>query len=196
MADEVQICNLALSWLGQKRINSLKDNQTEAVVMDANYVLSRDKVLADHPWTFAIKRQKLTAVVGDPGFGPQNRFLIPSDVLRVFRVYRPNDASQADNFTNAYWTREGRYIYANEDVIWCHFIIRVTDPNLFSPSFVHALAARLAADTAMVFTENRQMLVDMEALYNEKMAEAAYADGSQGRTERVRSTILTGARKR
>jgi hypothetical protein len=74
--------------------------------------------------------------------------------------------------------------------------MKVTDSTLFSPGFVHALAARMAADTCMTLTENRQLLVDMEALYDKKIAEAQYSEGSQGRTEIMRSDILTGARKR
>jgi hypothetical protein len=62
MATPVQIANLALSWMGQRKINSLNDNQNEAIVMNANYELSRDKVLADAAWTFATERQVLSPV--------------------------------------------------------------------------------------------------------------------------------------
>jgi hypothetical protein len=199
MANPVQIANLALSWLGQGLINAFTDNQTEAKVMEANYELSRDKVLADHAWTFAMERQTLAPLVDGPQWGSENRFLIPSNVLRVYRVYRANLSSQGTtsrNLTPAHWERSGKYILANESTIWAVFIMKVTDSTLFSPGFVHALAARMAADTCMTLTENRQLLVDMEALYDKKIAEAQYSEGSQGRTEIMRSDILTGARKR
>ena len=97
---------------------------------------------------------------------------------------------------NADWTREGEFILAREDVIHCVFIIQVTNADLFSASFIHALAARLAADTCLTFTENRRLKEDMEAMYVIKIADAAFADGRQGRTERVQSNILTGTRTR
>lgn len=196
MASPVQIANLSLSWLGQRKINSLTDNQNEAIIMDANYALSRDKVLNDVAWTFALRRETLAPVVDAPAFGPGNKFLIPNDVLRVQRVYRPNNASQSGSFINARWVREGQYIISSEDVLWAHFIVRVTDTTLFSPSFVHALAARLAADTALVFTENVRLQENMELKYDQKLAEAMFADGSQGRTEIIKSQRLTGARTR
>ncbi len=196
MANPTQIANLALSWLGQDQIRSFTDNQHEAIVMAANYPLSRDKVLEDAAWTFALRRETLAPTADVPAFGVGNKFLIPSDVLRVKRVYRPSTTTQSDNFQNAKWEREGQYIFSNEQTLWCHFIVSVTDTNLFSPSFVHALAARLAADTALVFTENIKLEESMEIKYMSKLAEAKFSDGSQGRTEKIRSSLLTGARTR
>lgn len=196
MASETQIVNIALSWLGQDLINALTDNQTEAKVMNANYASSRDKVLADHAWSFALRREVLAPVAAAPEFGTQQKFLIPSDVLRVFRVFRATNASQTRDFQNARWVREGQFILAAELQIWAYFIFRETNSDRYSAGFVHALAARLAADTAMVFTENRKMFEQMEALYNDKLADAIYADGSQGRTEIIKSDRLTGVRTR
>lgn len=196
MSSPVEIANLALSWLGQDQINALSDDQNEAIIMNANYVLSRDKTLSDVAWTFALRRETLAPVADKSAFGPENRFLIPSDVLRVHRVYRANASIQSAEFQNARWTRVGEYIFAIEESVWAVFIVQVVDPKLFSPQFSHALAARLAADTCITFTENARLEETMEARYESKLADAAYADGSQGRTEVVRSTKLTGARTR
>jgi len=196
MANPTQIANLALSWMGQDLINSLGDNQTEAKVMNANYSLSRDKVLNDYAWTFATRREILAPVLPAPSFGLANAFNIPSDVVFVHRVYRPSTTVQTSKLTNANWVREGQQILANEEQVWAHFIVQVTNTDLFSASFVHALAARLAADTAMTFTENSKLEEKMEVRYEAKLAQAAFADGRQGRTEVVRSSKLTGPRTR
>lgn len=196
MATEVQIVNIALSWLGQQSINALTDSQNEAKIMDANYATSRDKVLGDHAWTFALRREVLAPIAAPTAFGTPNQFLIPSDVIRVQRVYRPNTSSQTNALQNARWVREGQHIIAREEQIWAHFIFRNTNSDQYSSGFVHALAARLAADTAMVFTENRKMFEQMELMYQDKLADAIFADGSQGRTEIIRSDKLTGVRTR
>jgi len=203
MANPVQIVNLALSWLGQNQINALGDNQNEAIVMNANYALSRDKVLNDNAWSFATRREILSPVAAPPAFGFANQFLIPSDVLFVHRVLRPQSTG-ATLFSqvasrisqNADWIREGNHILAREDVIHCVFIIRITNTDLFSPSFVHALAARLAADTALTFTENIKLKDRMEEMYIAKLAEAQFSEGRQGRTEKIQSNLLTGTRTR
>lgn len=196
MANPVQIANLALSWMGQNQINSFSDNQHEAITMNANYALSRDKVIGDHAWSFALLRQTLAPIVATPAFGSGKQFLIPNNVLRVYRVYRPNAAAQSSKFQNADWVREGQYIIAQEETIWAHFIVRVTNSDLFNAQIAHAIAAQLGVDTALTFTENLKMVDKMEKRYDEKLADAIYADGSQGRTEVVESTRLTGVRKR
>lgn len=205
MANPVQIVNLALSWMGQDLINALGDNQNEAKIMNANFALSRDKVLSDNAWTFAIRRQILTPDGTQPVFGFSNRFLIPSDVLTVHRVFRPQNigatlfsqvAETVRGAHNADWIREGAFILAREETIHCIFIIRIENTDLFHPSFVHALAARLAADTAMTFTENEKLQTRMEDRYDAKLGEAQFSEGRQGRTERIVSNLLTGARTR
>lgn len=205
MANQVEIANIALSWLGQNQINDLTDNQNEAKIMNANYATSRDKLLNDHAWTFALRREILTPVTpAQPNFGGGNRYLIPSDVIRVHRVFRPTGSGvafvgvnlQTNTLQNADWVKEGEYIIAREETIWALFIYRNVNTDHYPPSFVHALSARLAADTCMVFTENRRMFEQMEAMYQDKLADAVYADGSQGRTEVIRSNRLTGVRTR
>lgn len=196
MTTEIQIANIALSWMGQNLINSLNDTQNEAKVMKANFDTSRDKVVADHAWTFALRREILAPLTDQPAFGGGNQFEIPSDVLRVFRVYRASGNLQTINLQQARWVREGNVIIAPEAVIWAHFIVRVTNSGLFNATFAHAVAARLAADTAMTFTENRALADNMEEKYMMKLADAVYADGSQGRTEVLRSSKLTGVRSR
>jgi len=94
------------------------------------------------------------------------------------------------------WVREGQFILAREETIHCIFIIQITNADLFPPSFIHALAARLAADTALTFTENTKLKDRMEEMYVSKLAEAQFSEGRQGRTEKVVSNILTGARTR
>ena len=204
MTTETGIANIALSWLAQNQINALGDNQNEAIIMNANYASSRDKILADHAWTFALRREILAPVAAPVVFGTAVKFLIPSDVLRVHRVFRPTGGGlsfignviQTNVLQNARWVREGQFILAREEIVWALFIFRNTNTDQYSPSFVHALAARLAADTAMAFTENRKMFEQMEALYQDKLGDALYQDGSQGRTEIVRSNRLTGTRTR
>ena len=196
MASETDIANLALTWLGQRLINSLNDNQNEAKIMKVNYPLSRDKVVAEHAWTFALRREALAPLAAPPNFGGGNQFLIPSDVLRVYRVYRPTGGLSTVNLQNADWVREGQHIISREETVWAHFIYRVTNTTYFSSPFIQAVAAKLAADTALAFTENDKLQDKMEKMYVIKLQEATASDGSQGRTEVIRSTRLTGVRTR
>lgn len=185
-----------MTWLGQNLINALGDNQNEAIVMNANYALARDKVLTEHAWTFALRREILSPALPAPIFGSGNSFIIPSDVLRVHRVYRPGTTVQTVDLQNARWVREGNRIIAAEETVWAHFIFRQTNSQLYSTPFAHAVAARLAVDTNIAFTENLRSTDYYDKLYVVKLQEATASDGQQGRTEVVRSTQLTGVRTR
>jgi hypothetical protein len=196
MATETDIANLALTWLGQRLINSLNDNQNEAKIMKANYPFARDKVLEEHAWTFALRRETLAPLLATPAFGGGNQFLIPSDVARVFRVYRPSSNLTTRDLQNAEWVREGNVIIAPYDQVWAHFIFKQTNTTFFSASFGQAVAAKLAMDTCITFTENEKLMDKMETKYGVFLQEATAADGSQGRTEVIRSTKLTGVRTR
>lgn len=197
MANQTQIVNLALSWLGQNSINNINDNQNEAKVMKANYDLTLEFVLGEHAWTFAIRREILAPLAAPPAFGGRNRFQIPSDVVFVHRVSRPSTTEiQTTDLQNARWEREGDIILAREDQVWAQFIYLNTNTDQYPSGFVHALAARLASDTCMTFTENNKLQLKMEAMYDNKLVMAAIQDGRQGRTEKLRSDILTGVRTR
>jgi hypothetical protein len=71
---------------------------------------------------------------------------------------------------------------------------QVTDTAKFSPLFVQALAARIAADAAIPMTENRQLQVDMWGLYGDKLREAAARDGQQGTNDVITQQRLTSVR--
>ena len=199
-ASEVDIANMALSWLGADRITAFDDNTTEANLVNLNYPRSRDTVLESREWTFAVKRMTLTPDGDPPDFDFSQRFLIPAEVLRVLTVDRRNIVSPNEltfNFIEGEqqnWVREGRYILANNDIVFVRAIIRIEDTQKFSESFVHAVAARLAADIAVAITRSRTLQQQMFALYDAKLQDAAATDGLQGRSKRIRSRYLAARR--
>jgi hypothetical protein len=58
-----------------------------------------------------------------------------------------------------------------------------------------AVGLRLGFALAMPLTENRQLKADLWDEYKTEIREAAGADGSQGRSERVRSDHFSEARR-
>jgi hypothetical protein len=194
MATEVSICNLALSWLAGNLIISLNDETVEAQLCNANYISSRDAVLEDRAWTFATQRYRWTPLSESPVYGYGYAFMIEPEVIRVLEVrdnddpYNPNGANSLD------WRRESNAILANASVIYVKALRRVVDTSKYPPSFVMALAARLAADICIPLTESRQMQQDMWNLYMKKLDDAMATDGMQGSTDIIESRKLTGIR--
>ena len=197
---ETEIANMALGWIGADAITSLDDDSVQANLAKLNYPRARDTVLESREWTFAVKRFILNPDATKPVFTWGQRFLIPSEVLRVLTVERDSVVGSNEltfNFIEheqMNWVREGQYILADMDIVNMRALVRITVTQEFSESFVHAVAARLAADLAIPITRSRTMQSQMYALYGAKLDDAAATEGLQGRSKRIRSRYLAARR--
>jgi len=185
----IQICNLALSWLGANRILSFDENSNESRLCADVYEPLRQAVLEERAWTFADTTLWLSAPLA-PVMGGEYRYQLPTTLLRAYRVY---DASGH----RLEFRREGdQLLVENSAGIFVRATRDIAETSLFSPGFVQALAARMAADLAIALTRSRQLQADMWALYNAKLDQAAGNDATQATSERTDSTELTGVRYR
>ena len=187
---EVSICNQALTFLGQKPITSLNDASTTAEWMRNNYPFIRDAVLEERMWTFATARASSTTLDRD-AWDTAYAHPAPLNWISVFRIYRNSGIS---TLTSIDWRFEDGNILCSESNILLWGLKRVTDTGKFSPLFVQALAARIAADGCIPLTENRELLRDMWMLYGDKLREAAARDGQQGSNDMITQSRLTGVR--
>ncbi len=186
---EVDICNLALGWLGGNIITSLNDQSTEAKLCKANYELCRDVVLEERDWTFASTRLALAPATPAPEFGEYNGFQIPSDAIRIL------DADADPDFRyKRHWLKEENFILMNNDVCYIRYTKQIDDPTKFSKGFDHAFAARLALDICIPLTHSRELQVEMANLYASKLQSAGAMDGLQGKNRPIGTTRLIRVR--
>lgn len=192
MASEASICNLALGWIGGNLITSLDDETKEAQLCKANYPLLRDAVLEAADWSFAIKRFILPASATPPVTGYSHAYPLPPEVLRVILLSarRTQDYPAVPD-----WQVEGNEIVTDYDACYAKCVVQVDDPTKFSPLFVNALAARIAADLAVPVASSRQLQSDMWELYTTKKSEANTQNSKQGTAQHVRSNALKTARR-
>ena len=122
MASVVDICNIALSNLGDQKISSLSDANERARVCHLRHEDVRDSVLRSHPWSCAIKRTQLARNDTAPVWGFDYAYSLPSDCLRVldveewetpFRIENGNIVTDAEKvklkyikqvWSNRYWS--------------------------------------------------------------------------------------------
>lgn len=180
MVSETSICNLALSWLGTPRIASLDAQTTPAMLCRDNYATCRDSVLEERNWTFAQVRAKSETEDMDEW---ETAYLhrVQEDWLHVHRVYRKVSPQQRQRSIG--WVHEGRAVLAREPVVYMMGTKRVENTGDYTPLFVQAVAARIAATLAIPITENRNLMADMWALYETFISQAAVRDGQQGANE-------------
>ncbi len=152
MASVVQICNMALTRIGQSQlIASLEEQSLAAELCTLHYADARDNVLRDFDWPFAEARVFLSDI-GSPPVNWSYRYRYPTDCLKARRIAIPgNENPTADQRTpyNVVYANGGRAIITNQESAELIYTIRVEDTTYFDPIFVSALAWRLASELAI-----------------------------------------------
>lgn len=175
----VKICNAALSLIGEKQItNATLSDTTEAERQcTLVYPMARDNVLRAHPWNFAEKRQALAALVDVPPFEFDLYYTLPSDCLRVLRLYD----------TELPFRIEADRKIAT-DATPCNLIYtaQITDVAQFDPGFTEALIYYIAAHLAMVLSDNRTLAAELRQEYEGRLRSAKMFDGQEGTPQSIK----------
>lgn len=172
MASDVDICNLALNKIGQNTIISLAEDSTAGRICNLFYADTRDSLLRQHPWNFAIKRVELAKLTTSPVFGFTSEFQLPSDCLRVMYT---DLVFPADNFRV-----EGKKLLADSDSIKIEYVSRVEDTTQFDALFVDALWMSLAARIAYNVSDNNTLVNLLNTKVKEVISHAKSIDGQEG----------------
>lgn len=171
---KVKVANLALSKIGAKRISLFSDDSPEARAINAVYDDTRDEVLAEHEWTFALKRFALATVdetVIDLGDDLPYVYSKPTDMISLVH----NDTA------GVVISVEGDRILSNEENLKIKYVARVDDPNKYPPKFVQALVCKLAYNLCFEITESQAKAEKLLAEYTEfALPKATTADSFQG----------------
>ena len=179
MADEVDICNLALQRLGARSIAALTEDTTAGRECNRVYEHARDSELRAHPWSFARIRAELAADSTDPLFGYAKQYQLPSDYVRLLPA-----RNVANNVTvlggidpNIDWQIEGRKILTDDTApLQIVYLKKVTDPNDFDALYQDLLVSRIAMDIAEKVTQSNTKKANAETRYAATKAEAKKAN--------------------
>lgn len=154
----IQIVNTALTLLGDSRITSLSDNTKPAREANAIYEPVRNALLAAYNWSFAKKRDQLSADVTAPDFGWDKSFTLPADCLRILFVgdyYVGLDLTDYRGSPVEEFEIEGRKILTDWPTpLNLKYIGIVTDTTTHPATFDMALSMRLAELLAEPLTQS------------------------------------------
>ena len=152
MASEVDICNLALSRLGDDAtVASINppEGSSQAEHCAQFYSIARNSMLQGHDWNFATRRETLALLTVD-SFNWSYAYARPANSLRILSILpqasSPEDDGVEFELSNA--TDDTELILTNLDVATARFTIVVTDTTKFPPLFIDALGWLLAAHLA------------------------------------------------
>lgn len=182
--NEVDICNLALNFLGKGIIKSLSENTELARTCKLHYDRYRRILLKDYSWEFAERTMKLEPVYdfGDNVKDWDYVYRYPDDCLQVLRIYDGDDRRKDDKrekfFVQTVDYRLGtKVICCKLENAYIDYVSNEEDCNYFSEEFVEALAHYLAYGMAQALTGSEakaqtELQYMQTALYQAKLRTA------------------------
>jgi len=152
MASEVDICNLALSRLGDSaNIASIRppEGSAQSEYCARFYPIARDSLLESHPWKFATCRANLARLARD-SWNWAFAYSAPTGAIRLLAVLPPGAPSHApsQDYEIVATEKGDMVILTNVERASVHYVARVLDTTKYSPLFVDALGWLLASHLA------------------------------------------------
>ncbi len=151
MASVVDICNLALSFLGDAgRVSAIDppDGSVQAERCKRFYPIARQTLLERHDWRFATKRQTIAAQLVTTELPEEwsYAFARPSECLRIIHILPVGavGSHQATSYDAGALLDGTQVIFSNEESIDVLAVFDVTDTSKYSGLFTAALARLLA----------------------------------------------------
>lgn len=214
MADEVEICNLALSNIRAGSINNLGEKSPQAQICKLKYPIMRDRCLRDAVWNFN-RGIKALASIDVEIYNWAYAYKYPVDCLKIHRIipeyeevtgdvsvvsrlidtqilpitdYRRQVAYEVFNFSNV------KVIGCNETTLHIDYAIKITDPNLFSDDFIIALSHLISSEVAIPLVgveKGRSLRSDSLQLYEQYISSASESDMNDGYLETNDSEYVT-----
>ena len=172
MPSSIDIASNALLLIGDNPISSFDDPGAGAQAAANLYPETKKRLLSEHPWSFALKSQRLSRLSQTPDIltGYQHAFQLPTDLIRIWSIQPHSN-----------YILECNLLLSNSTSLLCTYIYDVDEVNL-PPHVVKSLEYLLAADFAIAVTEDEKK----SALYERKATNAinkAMAIDSQNRPQ-------------
>jgi hypothetical protein len=179
---KVDICNMALSHIGEVSIQSFEDNNRRARLCNTLFVPYMLTVLTDIDWAFA-RRFKQLQEISSPANVDTTEGLytygLPSDCL-VPRDLHPKGSQDS-------WEVIGRYLQCQKSYDQGVYLYYTTS-EVVASDFTHAFAITVAAAMAMALAPSLTQDVKLTALltqqYERIKADAWHSDTNTGNNYR------------
>lgn len=160
---KTDICNLALSFLGEKPINSIDDNSSAlASICKTHFDIVFRSVIEGGEWPFVTTEQRLERVAY-PRYSAEQRYVykIPEKCGLIVQIGPKFERKYADGTSDwdiRYIPDLGdNFIISNyKERVYCEYIRAEENFSLYSAKFIRYLAAELAASMCLDVTKNEQ----------------------------------------
>lgn len=189
MSSEIDICNLALSNIGDEAaVTSISppDGSAQAGHCARFYPIARDTLQDMATWGFCSARATLALLSAPPDFGWQYSYAVPANAINIIAVL--GSGAQTDDDPKEFVTEtlvDGtQVILTNEPNALVRYSVRVIDTSAFPPTFVVALSWLLASYLSGPIIKGESGRTEAKACKKEFeywLTKAAESDANQNR---------------
>jgi len=148
MASAVDICNMALSRLGDEaNISSIDppDDSVQANYCSTFYPLALTFALDKHTWRFATRRFTLPSRANEAEDEWEYCFAVPSDLVNLIRISAPPVNGGDIQYSMEIASDNSQVLYCNVSPVQLVYVSSTVSAALFPPAFVEFLSAVLAS---------------------------------------------------
>jgi|TARA_B110000967_G_scaffold207133_1_gene255733 hypothetical protein len=181
--DKTAIANLALSNLGEARIQSLTDDNTRARSCNARIDNVITTVLRMHVWNSALERQQLTNA-GTPVFGWNYMYQLPTNYIKVVEV-SPVSKYQV----------EQKNILSNESTLYLLYVAEPLDVQNLDALLKEAISMKLALEICETLTSKSVLKQEMMQKFVIALQEARGANSKDRTPERREESTYLNAKR-
>lgn len=174
MADQLSICNEALSEIAADPINSMDDDSESAFYCRLHYPKVMSAMLTWTDWPFAIRRATLALRSNDRLGEWLYRYAEPSDMAEAIRVLPPVDTQRTDipvygPYAFPQWDELGRLpysiadgsIYTNVATAIIEYQVNSVEPARIDTLTERAVVLELATRLAWPVKKSRELKGDL-----------------------------------
>jgi len=169
MTSKIDICSNALQIIGDEPISAFDETESGGLAENL-YEQFYQQLLSFHPWSFALKQQRLNLLTQKPDDLSNFRYAFqkPTDMIHIWNL-KP--------YMNDYEII-GEYIYSNCRDILATYTYRVPESQL-PADFVVAMQHKLASVFAMTIAENAGLAQTQENMHIMAINSAMAKDAQQ-----------------
>ena len=171
MFTKIDLCSMALLKLGEKPIQSWREDSAAAQLARTLFEPTSDTLLSLFPWRFATKSLVLNKTQDDD-------FLIPAEVLRILKC---NGQIIGDR------------IKASDNTIKILAVVK-TEPEMFPGYFATLVATKLAMEFCIPLIGDSNVFQMMTALYESEYQSAKFIDSTTSNQSNIGNFSLIDSR--
>lgn len=194
---QVQICNLALGHIGQKKIQALDENSRQAQAVDNIYISALEEALRSFNWPFAKTKRALVLISAYTPLRFSYGYAYPSNCVIVRKVYNEGtiDENIGEKFEEVFDPDGNRKVIETDcEYAYGEYTYNLTDTTLYDASFVTAFSHRLASDLAVALNGDKDMAKEQIMIFNSMVSDAKRIADSEKRKPRNETSTYETAR--